>query len=468
MKGPIFTKTRFILAWLCLLAVQAIGQINPTTQIRAVSPPAADNLLMTRVSDGRLEYKTLNYLIGLLPDEVVQGTTAPGGAPSGMQGNVYLNTATGQLYVWNGTNWVAQDGEDEIAQGSGAPSLQPGANQGLLYVDTATGTLYAWNGSAWISYALNSFENALTKSGAIVHWGGDLMQNTLINGKSAYSVTFDSTSSLTLRARTTDGSGSGVLGLSKFESTGAFATYSRASNPVESSQWSLKPDAAYIRTQNTGIRGEVLTTDYSAQMAYVVGENSLNGAFYVDSTGHYLLQLQDKTAAETQMLFINPTTFEVSKGPTPVGSSISTYTPSTSGSGSLTVVVTATGAGITAVRGSGTLTVTIPAGVSLLSAHVTGDDAENDGSGNLTVTFDGPGLAGNESIATLHIPATQKIDLSAQVFGAPAPGNPYAVDDDDTVQMQVVGVGSSGSPSISIRAVGLTVNYDDYQLVFNF
>ena len=247
-----------------------------------------------------------------------------------------------------------------------------------------------------------------------------------------------------------------------------FATYSRVSNPVESSQWSLKPGAAYIRTQNTGIRGEVLTTDYSAQMAYIVGENSLNGAFYVDSTGHYLLQLQDKTAAETQMLYINPTTFEVSKGPAPVGGSISTYTPGTSGSGSLAVVVTATGPGITAVRGSGTLTVTIPAGVNLLSARVAGDDAENDGSSNLTVTFNRPGLAGNESIATLHIPATQKIDLSAQVFGAPAPGNPYAVDDDDTVQMQVVGVGSSGSPSISIRAVGLTANYDDYQLVFNF
>lgn len=77
---------------------------------------------------------------------------------------------------------------------------------------------------------------------------------------------------MTLRARTSDGSGSGVLGLSKFESTGAFATYSRVSNPAESSQWSLKPDAAYIRTQNTGIRGEVLTTDFSAQMAYVVGE----------------------------------------------------------------------------------------------------------------------------------------------------------------------------------------------------
>lgn len=102
----------------------------------------------------------------------------------------------------------------------------------------------------------------------------------------------------------------------------------------------------------------------------------------MDSTGHYLLQLQDKTAAETEMLYINPSTFELSKGPAPSsGSTISTYTPSTSGSGSLAVVVTATGVGITAVRGSGTLTVTIPTGVTLLSARVTGDDAENDGIG---------------------------------------------------------------------------------------
>jgi hypothetical protein len=425
MKGPLFTKIFFSLFALCLANFSAFSQINPTTQIKGVSPPAADNLLMTRGSDGKLEYKTLNYLIGLLPDEVVQGTTAPSGAPSGTEGNVYL--------------------------------------------DTTTGTLYAWNGTAWISYALNTYANALTKTGTTVRWGGDLTQNTTVNGKSAYSLALDSVTSVTLRARTSDGSGSGVMGLSKFESSGAFATYSRANNLAESSQWSLKPDAAYIRTQNTGIRGEILTTDYSAQMAYVVGENTLNGAFYVDSTGHYLLQLQDKTAAETEILYINPSTFELSKGPAPSsGSTISTYTPSISGSGSLAVVVTATGAGITAVRGSGTLTVTIPTGVTLLSARVTGDDAENDGSGNLTVVFNGAGLQGNEGTGSLHIPATQKIDLSAQVFGAPAPGNPYSVDDDDTVQMQVVGVGSSGSPSISLRAVGLTANYDDYQLVFNF
>jgi hypothetical protein len=424
MKGQYFTRISLIAA-LCLATFSVFAQINPTTQIKGVSPPAANNLLMTRGSDGKLEYKTLNYLIGLLPDEVVQAPGAPVGAP--------------------------------------------GVNQGLLYVDTATGVLYAWNGTAWISYALDTYANALTQSGTTVRWGGDLTQNTAVNGKSAYSLTLDSLSTLTLRARTSDGSGSGVLGLSKFESIGAFATYSRVSNPAESSQWSLKPDAAYLRTQNSGTRGELLTTNFSAQIAYMTGESSLIGAFYVDSTGHYLLQLQDKTAAETEMLYINPTTFEVSKGPPPAGgSTVSTYTPATSGSGSLSVVVTATGAGITAVRGSGTLTLTIPAGVTLLSARVTGDDAENDGSGNLTVTFTGAGLQGNEGIASLHIPATQKIDLSAQVFGAPAPGNPYSVDDDDTVQMQVVGVGSSGSPGITIRAVGLTTNYDDYQLVFNF
>jgi len=425
MNGKYFTQIFITAAALCLTVFSAIGQINPTTQIKGVSPPAADNLLMTRGSDGKLEYKTLNYLSGLLPDEVVQGTSAPGTAPTG--------------------------------------------NQGYVYLDSATGILYAWNGTAWISYALNTYANALTQTGTIVRWGGDLTQNTAVNGKSAYSLALDSVTTVTLRARTSDGSGTGVLGLSKFESSGAFATYSRANNLAESSQWSLKPDAAFIRTQNLGIRGEILTTDFSAQMAFMVGENTLSGAFYVDSTGHYLLQLQDKTAAETEILYINPSTFELSKGPAPSSSStISSYTPATSGGGSLTVVVTATGAGITAVRGSGTLTVTIPSGVTLLSARVTGDDSENDGSGNLTVTFTGAGLQGNEGIASLHIPATQKIDLSAQVFGVPAPGNPYSVDDDDTVQMQVVGIGSSGSPSISLRAVGLTANYDDYQLVFNF
>ena len=99
MKGPLFTKILFSLFALCLTALSAFGQINPTTQIKGVSPPAADNLLMTRGIDGKLEYKTLDYLAGLLPDEVIQGTAAPSDAPSGTQGNVYLNTITAQLYV---------------------------------------------------------------------------------------------------------------------------------------------------------------------------------------------------------------------------------------------------------------------------------------------------------------------------------------------------------------------------------
>lgn len=469
MKGKFFTQFILVAAILTFAAYQGFCQINPTTQIKGVNPPAADNLLMTRGSDGKLEYKTLNYLIGLLPDEVVQNTTAPSGAPTGTQGNLYLNTVTGVLYIWNGSTWVAQDGADEVVQASGAPVGAPGANQGHLYVDTATGILYVWNGSTWTSYALNTFENALTKTGTTVRWGGDMTQNTTVNAKS-YTLSIDSASSITLRARTADGSGNAVLGLSKFESTGLFATYSSVANPAQSSQFSLKPIAAFLRTQNTGIRGEVLTTDYSAQMAYVVGENTVNGAFYVDSTGHYLKQLQDKTASETEMLYINPTTFEVSKGPAPSGGgTVSTYAPSISGSGSsATVVVTATGTGITATRASGSVTITVPTGVVLLSARVTGADGDNDGSGNLTVTFTGAGIHGNESVATLHIPATQKIDLSAQLFGAPATGNPYAVDDDDTVQMQVVGVGSSGNPSLTMRAVGLTSNFDNYQIVFNF
>ncbi len=470
MKGKYFTQFSILAAIMFLAAYQGVCQINPTTQIKGVSPAAADNLLMTRGSDGKLEYKTLNYLIGLLPDEVIQNNTAPSGAPTGTQGNLYLNTATAQLYVWNGSTWVLQDGTDEVIQGSGAPGSGPGANQGVLYVDTSTGILYAWNGSTWISYALNTFENALTKSGSTVRFGGDLTQNTTVNGKSAYSMTIDSASAPTFRARTADGSGSGVFGISKFESTGLFATYSSVSNPAQSSQFSFKPIAAYIRTQNSGIRGEVLTNDYSAQMAYVVGENTVNGAFYVDSTGHYLKQLQNKTVSETEVLYINPSTFEVSKGPAPGGgSTITTYTPSISGGGSsATVVVTPSGPGITATRASGVVTIIVPEDVVLLSARVTGADGDNDGSGNLTVTFNGNGVFGNVSVATLHIPSTQKVDLSAQLFGAPATGNPYSVDDDDTVQMQVVGVGSGGSPSITMRAVGLTSNYDNYQLIFKF
>lgn len=109
--------------------------------------------------------------------------------------------------------------------------------------------------------------------------------------------------------------------------------------------------------------------------------------------------------------------------------------------------------------------ITCPTGCTPVSFQVTGDSAET-ASTNRTVTFTGAGIPGNTSTSTLYIPGIQKVNASV-VLGAPATSNPYTVDNDNSPAIQVVGVGSSGSPSISIRFVGISA-FSTHKLKFNW
>jgi len=406
-------KFLFLLASLFFASFCQAQRINPATQIRKA--PAQNYVLL---SDSNLDYQpTLaTALNALLADEIVQGSTVPSGAPTGNQGNGYINTTTGTFYAWNGTTWVSQGD-------------------------------------------LNTFANGVTKTGTSVALGGNLTGNTVINGQSLYSLNHSNlldyivtTNNAAATARTT-------LDLSIALSQPAFLKVEDATTATTFGQLNVDPDGGTTLIQKTaaGESGVYMPSVLEARLQ--AGTRTVKAT----ATDIFMENMSAATGAETEVVYINPTTGKVGRGAAPSGgSAIVNSTPTTG------VFTTATGAGVTASRSAGVVTITVPTGVQLLSARVTGADADNNGSGELSVTFTGDGIVGNTSVATLHIPATQKIDLSAQLFGAPGTGNPFAVDDDDTVQMQVIGVGSPGSPSLIIRAVGLTTNYDNYQLVFDF
>lgn len=408
-------KNFVFLVLLFVASVCSAQRINPATQIKKA--PAQNYVLL---SDSNFDYQpTLaSGLNSLLPDEVVQGSTPPSGAPSGTQGNVYADTNTGTLYVWNGSTWI---------------------NQGNL----------------------NTFANGLTKTGTAVALGGNLTGNTTISGQTQYSLTQSSLLDYIVRTDGTSGTAKSTLDLSIALSQPAYLRVEDATTATTYGQLSVDADGGSLLIQKTASQEAGVYVPSTVEARLQAGTKTIKAT----NTDLFLENISTATGSETEVVYINPLTGKIGRGAAPSGGGGSTIVNSTPATG---VFVTATGSGVTASRSPGSVTITVPTGVQLISARVTGADADNSVGGDLSVLFTGAGIIGNTSVATLHIPATQKIDLSAQLFGAPGTGNPFAVDDDDTVQMQVIGVGSVGSPSITMRAVGLTSNYDNYQLVFNF
>lgn len=151
------------------------------------------------------------------------------------------------------------------------------------------------------------------------------------------------------------------------------------------------------------------------------------------------------------------------------GSAISTYDVTISGGnagGKLTVK--ATGAGVTAAFASNRLTITVPTGVTLLSAHwlvVSADvQASADGGGTTSwvqVRFTGAGLNFNDSIGNIRVPLIQKTSIPTS--GALTVSNAATIDVDNNPAASVIGVAESGT-NITLRFGGLSVGSQGYML----
>ena len=140
----------------------------------------------------------------------------------------------------------------------------------------------------------------------------------------------------------------------------------------------------------------------------------------------------------------------------------------TSGNSGSALRVTATGSGITASYASNIYTVTIPAGVTILSANLivtTADiQASADGGGFtdwVAVKFND--VDGNTGVTTLRTPQVQKVSIPAS--GALAANNGASIDNDNNPAVTVIGAATN---DITIRFSGMSVGSQGYELGFNF
>jgi hypothetical protein len=100
-----------------------------------------------------------------------------------------------------------------------------------------------------------------------------------------------------------------------------------------------------------------------------------------------------------------------------------------------------------------------------LSFIVHGTDS-NVVDGYRTITFRGAGIPGNTSSSHIVTPVITKISSTLADFGNPSISNPYSVDQDNNPSVDIVGIGNSTNPSISLRFGNL--NFSNHILQFDW
>ena len=98
-------------------------------------------------------------------------------------GDVYVDESTGDIYTYDGTEWIRQP-EAKVTTNPGLPTATDPANPqpGDIYVDQTTGDVYTYNSTTntWENQSFINANNGLTATGDLVQLGGNLIQPTAI------------------------------------------------------------------------------------------------------------------------------------------------------------------------------------------------------------------------------------------------------------------------------------------------
>lgn len=89
------------------------------------------------------------------------GTVNPTAAPATGESNLYLNTATGTLFGWNGLAWVQVCCGANVAAGA-PPITGPVTGRNNIYVNSTTGQISVWDGAAWVTATAASSDSPCT------------------------------------------------------------------------------------------------------------------------------------------------------------------------------------------------------------------------------------------------------------------------------------------------------------------
>lgn len=128
---------------LALAGASLTSKVNGvTSNVIDLAPAIKANETLTTLSQGTgANAGIYTYTSENGTKTAIKVTQTGVGAPTGpgKAGDVYVDSATGDIYTYNGTSWVLQ----KPSSGPGAPTI-PGT-PGNIYVDSTTGDVYTYN-----------------------------------------------------------------------------------------------------------------------------------------------------------------------------------------------------------------------------------------------------------------------------------------------------------------------------------
>ena len=156
-----------------------ITSSGPPTTANPASPNPGD-IYVDETTGDIYTYDGANWIAQ--PSQLSSGTGDPTTAGvTGAAGDVYVDESTGDVYTFDGANWVSVGG---TASGTGDPTTAGvTGTAGDIYVDESTGDIYTYNGTtnAWESQSETLANNGLTvNTDNTVQLGGDLITPTTI------------------------------------------------------------------------------------------------------------------------------------------------------------------------------------------------------------------------------------------------------------------------------------------------
>ena len=107
-------------------------------------------------------------------------------------------------------------------------------------------------------------------------------------------------------------------------------------------------------------------------------------------------------------------------------------------------------------------------GCRLRAAALKGKSANTTMIGDKDIRFSGVGVPGNESINNTYIPEIQVVRaVDETVFTAPTESNPFVVINENTPEIQIIGIGTAGSPMLHVRIKSIDI-YDAHYITFSW
>lgn len=296
-----------------------LGALVPVLQVlKIIEHPDGRAILYTKSPQNQIYITALSYTTVAsqfaacisggggtvsVPDEVIQGTVAPTNPPGGTQGGLYLNTALGDLYAWNGSVWILLSNPSVYNLNLATPlpaHPQAVGSMALKIVDgIGTRTFAMSNGTAWIGASgvfldtlnvntINIASQAVTgakinqmgaTSGQVLKWNGSAWAPAADTGGGSMSVpnAYDSYNThdtltenrlvtmqdkrITFAANTTAGTTRTMLRMTTpYSSDDAFTNYLVGQSPVDSFKIYNYDGITNFRTYGGGGL-QIVTTD---------------------------------------------------------------------------------------------------------------------------------------------------------------------------------------------------------------